>query len=624
MKNRRAKPGILTSIAVVLTIIITGSCKKSETMKIPLITSTNVSTVTETSATSGGTISSNGGGSVTDRGVCWSITSNPDLTNNKTSDGRGNGSFTITITGLTPGTSYHLRAYATNSVGTGYGNDISFKTIAALATLTTTEISAKTSSSASSGGNISADGGANITVRGVCWSTTANPTISENKTSDGTGTGSFASILSGLKPGVTYHVRAYATNSKGTSYGNDVTFITNATIPVLTGTVNVTRISSTTASSGGLVSSDGGASITAHGVCWSISHNPSITNSKTSDPIAGLDFTSIITGLLPGNTYYVRAYATNSAGTAYGNEIEYILPPEAPTLTTASIQLVTSTSALAGGTVTSDGGSAVTNLGVCFNTSGNPTIADFNTNLGAGVTIFTDSLTNLTPNTTYYLRAYATNNVGTGYGNDISFTTLELSGTLTDIDGNIYQINSIGTQMWMKENLKTNKLNDGTLIPVVINGSWSTLTIPGLGWYNNDPGTYKDKYGGYYNWYTINTGKLCPLGWRVPNDADWATLFNFLGGLTVAGGKLKEAGLTNWKSPNTGATNESGFTGLPGGYRFPGDGSSFGGLSQIANWWTTSQADPNLGFHKQLQYDTPVVSQGGNVKNYGRNVRCVK
>ena len=274
-------------------------------------------------------------------------------------------------------------------------------------------------------------------------------------------------------------------------------------------------------------------------------------------------------------------------------------------------------SATGGGTITSDGGASVTERGVCWSTAHNPTISDSKTSDGMGTGTFTSSISGLNSVTTYYVRAYATNSAGIAYGNEITFTTLEITGTLTDIDGNVYQILSIGTQMWMQENLKTTKLNDGTVIPLIANASWGTLTTPGFGWYNNDPVTYKSTLGGYYNWYAINTGKLCPTGWHVPGNADWTTLFTFLGGPIVAGGKMKEAGTTHWLNPNTDATNSSGFTGLPGGYRFPGDGS-YGGLSQIANWWTTTQPDPNMGFHKQLQWDTSVIGQAGGVENLGQ------
>ena len=196
------------------------------TAVIPTVTTTTVSSITSTGATSGGNVTSDGGDSITAKGVCWSTSSNPTTGDNHTNDGTGTGSFTSSITGLSPGTTYHVRAYATNSAGTSYGNDESFTTSITTPTVTTTAASSLTLTSASSGGNVTSDGGGSVTAKGVCWST-STPTVSDSKTTDGDGTGSFTSSITGLSPGTTYHVRAYATNIAGTAYGNDVTFTTS-------------------------------------------------------------------------------------------------------------------------------------------------------------------------------------------------------------------------------------------------------------------------------------------------------------------------------------------------------------------------------------------------------------
>ena len=170
------------------------------------------------------------------------------------------------------------------------------------------------------GGNVTFDGWSEITARGVCWSTSPNPTINDSKTTDGSGIGSFTSNITGLADGTTYYVRAYATNSKGTAYGEEKSFTTIAkTLPQIT-TANVTSITANTAVCGGNVTSDGNATITARGVCWSTSPNPTITDNKTTDGSGIGSFTSNITGLTLNTTYYVRAYATNEKGTAYGEE----------------------------------------------------------------------------------------------------------------------------------------------------------------------------------------------------------------------------------------------------------------------------------------------------------------
>ncbi len=228
------------------------------------------------------------------------------------------------------------------------------------------------------------------------------------------------------------------------------------------------------------------------------------------------------------------------------------------------------------------------------------TLIKFN---GSGTGSFTSNLTGLTANTTYYVRAYATNSAGTAYGNQVSFTTTGISaiifnsnltyGTVSDIDGNVYKTIRIGTQTWMAENLKTTKYNDGTSVPNVTDlSAWNALTSPGYCWCLNDASTYKAVYGALYNWYTVNTGKLCPEGWHVPSYDECNTLVTYLGGVDVAGGKLKETGTTHWNSPNEGATNESGFTALPGSeLDFTADFSSGDKIGIYGNWWSSTVVD---------------------------------
>ncbi len=192
-------------------------------------------------------------------------------------------------------------------------------------TLSSLEITDITPSTATSGGNITNDGGSNVTARGVCWSTSSNPTTSNSHTSNGTGTGGFTSLLTGLTEDTTYYVRAYATNSEGAVYGNEEIFKTeiNVTLPTVS-TNSITNITQTTATSGGNITSDGGSNVTARGVCWTTSQNPTTSDNTTNNGIGIGGFTSLLTGLTEDTTYYVRAYAVNSEGTAYGFQKQFI------------------------------------------------------------------------------------------------------------------------------------------------------------------------------------------------------------------------------------------------------------------------------------------------------------
>ena len=304
-----------------------------------------------------------------------------------------------------------------------------------------------------------------------------------------------------------------------------------------------------------------------------------------------------------------------------------------PVLTTAVVSSIAETTAMCGGNVTSDGGAAVTERGVCWSTGQTPTTADSKTFDGTGEGSFISSVAGLKLGVKYYLRAYATNSNGTGYGNPVSFTTQSVVvefnpnltyGTMTDIDGNVYKTIQIDNQVWMAENLKTMKYNDGTAIPLVTDSTaWSSILTPGYCWYGNDSVTHENPYGALYTWYAVNTGKLSPTGWHVPTDAEWTTLKTYLGGENVAGGKMKEAGTGHWLSPNTGADNSSGFTTLPGGSRFY-DGS-FLGMGYFGYWWSSTENSSSCAWQRSLSYNVAGVGHSSlHSKLNGYSVRCVR
>ncbi len=235
------------------------------------------------------------------------------------------GTFTLTIDNLKEGKTYYVRGFAMNTEGTGLGNIISFETkvTPTKPLLIIDEATNVNHNSASISAKITSNGGSNVTEQGFCWNTTGNPSILDNKAIvTPNNAGVINKQIADLVIGKTYFVKAYATNNIGTGYSSEINFKTTATVASLSTSV-ANSITSTSAKSGGSISSDGGASITAKGICWDTKQSPTIQNSKTNDGTGSGNFTSDISGLVAGVKYYVRAYATNSVGTNYGNELSF-------------------------------------------------------------------------------------------------------------------------------------------------------------------------------------------------------------------------------------------------------------------------------------------------------------
>jgi uncharacterized protein (TIGR02145 family) len=304
----------------------------------------------------------------------------------------------------------------------------------------------------------------------------------------------------------------------------------------------------------------------------------------------------------------------------YTSRCEMEKPATLPELTTVPITNITSTSAVCGGSIVSDGGSDIITRGVCWSENFEPTISDNVSSDGEGTGSFSSPVEGLTSGTIYYIRAYATNNIGTAYGNKFLFIT-----PLTDIEGNVYPTVMIGDQVWMAENLRTTKYFDNTKIPYVTdNTAWSALSTPGCCWYKNDESRKYQKYGLLYNWFTVNTGKLCPAGWHIPSEDEWIALTDYLGGESYAGGKLKELGIGHWTSPNAGASDIFGFSALPGGYRSGLYSGTFRALGYIGWWWAGKESDPEWARSRTLAFDESVIAKGKGLKINGYSVRCVK
>ncbi len=205
-------------------------------------------------------------------------------------------------------------------------------------------------------------------------------------------------------------------------------------------------------------------------------------------------------------------------------------------------------------------------------------------------------------------------------------TPIQSSGSstsVTDIDGNTYKIVTIGTQVWMAENLKTTRYRNGDPIPNVSDGaSWIKLTTGALCNCDNDANN-STSYGRLYNWHAVSDSRnIAPLGWHIPTDAEWSTLATYLGGEGIAGGKLKEAGTTHWQTPNSGANNETGFAALPAGYR--DREGNWGGIGWGGFFWSSSERDAVSSWRRQIEKSSGILERSSDMKTGGNAIRCVK
>jgi hypothetical protein len=390
-----------------------------------------VSGITQTSASVAGAVTSDAGAAVTVRGFCYSTGNNPQISNDTVQVGAGFGTFSAILRNLNAGSTYYFRAFAVNSGGVGYGLVQSFQTPAlATATITTNAVYGISNQSAYSGGNISSDGGSAVTQRGVAYDSSANPTTAGSITSDGTGTGTYTSLMAGLTPSTTYYVRSYAVNASGTAYGQERSFQTTAqasgpVTPPLVGTLAVVKTDSNHIM-GGLISGDGNSPIMAQGVCWNRTGTPTMADSVVNFTPVGVGQYSLSVDLPQGcnETFYVRAFVQNGAGIAYGQQVS-TTNGFVPKMGASQLTQIGATTGTLQTTIMASGGCAVTERGVCWSTSQGPTFGNplFRTVCGSDTGTYSCQLSNLVPQTLYYVRAYMTNITGTYYGVEQSFTT---------------------------------------------------------------------------------------------------------------------------------------------------------------------------------------------------------
>jgi uncharacterized protein (TIGR02145 family) len=617
----------LSSVILLLMFVAFLACNKEEKIVLPSIDTASVDEISNTSARVGGRVNDNGGAEITERGIYWGTSANPEKSGSKLQIGTGSGVFHEILSGLSPGVKYFVKAYAVNITGTSFGNETFFTTQISLPSVTTSAVTEFTSTSARVGGVVTDGGGFEITQRGVYWGTEPDPRLTGTKLVIGSGVGDFSQILTGLSRAYTYYVIAFATNIKGTSFGDEINFVTGPEKPTVF-TSAISDITAYSAKAGGIVSSSGGMDITDRGLYWGLTANSVSTGTKLAIGTGTGSFANILDNLNPGVTYYVTAYAVNSIGTSYGEEKSFLTLGKEPTVIVRDYKDLKATSVILNAMVNANEVNTTVTFEYGTSISYGSSAEALNSPLPAKDTVraVSANITGLVPLTLYHYRIKAENYLGTVYSADSTFRTVitGITNNVKDAEGNTYQTIGIGYQEWMTENLKAIKYRNGTdSIPLVKkDSSWAKLTTPACCWYANDNVANSDTYGVLYNWYAVNTGELCPTGWHVPTNKDITELVNYAGGTVVAGGMLKETGTDHWKSPNTGATDKYDFHARAGGKRSAEGIFDF--VKVEGNWWSSTEYSTLNASYLNILFNYGNTFQAYYNKNSGMSVRCVK
>lgn len=537
-------------------------------------------------------------------------------------------------------------------------------------TLLTSAIQYATSHTAKAGGEVTADGGSEIYNRGIIWGYDTN--LSETSHvgivyDTGTGLGTFQVILEPLDPQTTYYYRSFAINSSGWGYGPLYSFNTLEAMHICVAIDNcdisyqnggnsswfgqfiTTHDGADAAQSGYVIDNQNSYFSTTIAGPGELSFYWKASSQYNSDflqfyvdgtlinQISGeTDWYLVNHSLGDGSHSLMWQYTKDAAGReaedcGWVDQIVYTQSGY-PTVTTNSFYSLTSNTAMVSGTVTSDGGYYVSQRGVIWAAFENPSFSNYQsyTNNGEGTGDFVAYIDGLNANTTYYVRAYAINNTGTSYGNQLQFTTLLDGETVTDIDGNVYPVVTIGNQQWLGKNLTTTRYANGEYISnITDNSTWSNATYGAYCWYNNDFNTYGSIYGALYNWYAVNDSRnICPAGWHVPSDSEWYTMENFIDPTindpntvdwrgTDGGYKLKSN--TGWYDEGNG-NNVYGFSALPGGRAI----SPFEYVGMYGQWWTSSNYNGSSSWGRVLYFESDYIGRGLSDKWIGFSIRCIK
>lgn len=381
------------------------------------------------------------------------------------------------------------------------------------------------------------------------------------------------------------------------------------------------------------VLADGGSAVSERGFCFDLKGNPSLLSSHVVEGKGSGSFSATVGQLWPNTTYYARPYATNGAGTSYGPQAMFKTLQGAPRVRTTELFIASPAMIVSEGKILTNGGSDVTAKGICWSTTPNPTLDQCLgfTQLNSGGDIITDTIHGMTNGVKYYVRAYATNALGTGYGASMVVTDYNgLAGSVTDVEGNTYPTIGIGGQVWMAKNLTASKYRDGSSIyKPSAEWEWSNLTLGAWANYDNDP-QHDATFGKLYNGFAIADPRgLCPAGWSVPTAHDFSVLVEYNGGWNNSQTTSRLRDDSDPFDLGWAGTNESQFSALPGGMRYDG---GFFNLGYSGHWWsaTSSGSHFNHEINAEIKHYYSLYMETYNVgtNNYNSNnalsVRCIK
>ncbi|HKK41854.1 MAG TPA: fibronectin type III domain-containing protein, partial [Bacteroidales bacterium] len=411
----------ISIILVIMIVLLVNACKKKQ--EPPTVVTEAATDITTTSFTAGGNVTDDGGDQIATRGICWDISDLPTIEKNILKVSGETGSFTCTISGLEPKTQYYVRAYATNSEGTSYGKPVSLTTLGDVPLTTVVDASDIGLYSAKLNGKINPHALSTEVV--FQWGTTTdygNGVSAIETPVTGNNQVSVSALLTGLDPGTTYHYRLVANNDLGTSQSEDISFTTNGSKPdIVIGDVTDIQVD------GGKLNTVVNANYLETDVSfeWGTDTNYGNTITPASSPVSGnsdIDLSQVISGLTEGTVYHFRVVATNILGTTYSDDEKFTTLGK-PAVATLGATEITTNSALTGGKIISDFGSPVTEMGICWSLSHDPAITDNKVMNDALADSFNISLSGLDPNTVYYVRAYAINDIGLSYGEEAIIKT---------------------------------------------------------------------------------------------------------------------------------------------------------------------------------------------------------